>query len=467
MRKYIILTLVLACISAGGILWAYTDINGQQDDITIKETIEAGKAEATKGIKVSTRILDPTYRLSWDTDMFLDGSGDIKSDTKFVYDRKHEIKFHNVKEDRYQVIDRFSYCNIAYMDLESHLEEDEPIGPDMSKDMLKKAIEAAGDKGKYVWNCNLDDYTSCLPIELYTECIYSDHVMLDTDSDADNRFYSWTEYFQIPVPKDYAYQVEIDRESFDNDMTSVTTRERKDRDSLYEVNSDGFWDGEQLYLAISGVESIGTGRVFAECPAEKRGIHVFPTSTVPYPHLEFDQGKLVYPTDAGEKVINLTQSPDGKTIYLLTKDDNGLSVDIIDKDTYRCRQKVKLSTSFTHTTDFQFSQTGDNWVFYSLDGSEFVLLAEQDGVYNEAVANRAKNLFYVDYMGCDYDGERLAIAIMERDSNVIETQIRVFDKDGCLYRGRFDYSNAHTYYDKEGYAYDYDKRVYVEFTDEI
>ena len=58
------------------------------------------------------------------------------------------------------------------------------------------------------------------------------------------------------------------------------------------------------------------------------------------------------------------------------------------------------------------------------------------------MADTVGGLFNGAYIDCDYNRDRLAIVTTEWDSDVIETQLRVFDKDGCLYRGRFDYSNA-------------------------
>lgn len=467
MRKYIILTLVLACISAGGILWAYTDINGQQDDITIKETLEAGKAEATKGIKVSTRILDPTYRLSWDTDMFLDGSGEIKNDTAFCYDRNHEVKFHNVKEDKYQLVDKFNHDAAHFTRAELETGEGRAPGTPFPMKLMKDAYDASGGKSPFTWQCHLDDYMDYFPVEIYTDCLYYDHTMLNTDENINGgKNIDWTEYFHFSIPKDFPYLVQILENGGEDPVVFCMMASEKD-DYYYRLNSDGFWDGEAMYLAVSGIEEVGSGDIFMDAPEDKRGIHLIPTVDHGRPFIDMDQAKLVYPTNPGAKIIDLAESPEGKTIYLLTLEGETLMADVIDKKSMTCRQKLQLSLNIKYPGAFTLSIPGDEWICYSFTSGTFVFLAKEQGNYRESIKNTIGGIFEEGYIDCAYDGERFAIAMTEWDSNVIETQLRVFDKDGCLYRGRFDYSNAHTYYDKEGYAYDYDKRVYVEFTDEI
>ncbi len=465
MRKYIIMALVLTCLSTGGILWAYIDINGQQDDITIKETIEAGKQSATKGIKVTAKVLDSQFRLNWNTDMYLDGSGKIKSQTDFIYDRNGEIRFHDIAEDRYQVTERFQYRTSHFSQDAIQNEKDEMLDTGIPAEMLKTAYDASGDKERFTWQGYLDDYTDYLPVDLYTDCPDSDHTMLDTDQDLESQFNSWSSYFQLPVPKDYPYQIEINKNGFE-DLIEIRMTATEADESYCTANSDGFWDGATLYLAISGMEESSSGDIFAECPDEKRGIHVFPTKTEPYPYLEFDQAEMVYPIPSGTKVINLTQSQDGKTLYLLTKKQEQLTVDIIDKKTYTCRQQLGLSKTSEYTSDFELSMVGEDWILYSLGRGEFVLLAENQGAYEEVMENCVGGLFLEGYEDCAYDGERLAVVTIDRDSVVVETTLFVFDKRGCLYRGCFDYDIARSSFTDDDSSYHYQKRVDIEFIDD-
>ncbi|MBR3786124.1 MAG: hypothetical protein IKJ77_06950 [Firmicutes bacterium] len=465
MRKYILTTLVLACIAAGGILWAYGVINGQQDDIAIKETIEAGSSEATKGIKVSTKVLDPTYGLNWNTDMFLDGSGNLQSRTDFQYDRLHKESLHESAEDRHMVTERFCY-DLAHLNKEDLESKEELImGTLLPMELAKNAWLAAGDRKEFIWHGCLDDYMEYFPICIYTDCPSYDHPILNTTSDVHDQRIDWSSYFQFPIPKDFPYQVKIRKDRVDG-LSEFTMMTGNEDEASYAVDSDGFWDGDRLYLAVSTMEEVGSGEIFVECPDEKRGIHIFPTEGEPVYYIDFEKAEMVYPIASGIKVINLTQSEDGRTLYLLTKDQSGLTVDVIDKASMKCRQKLQLTESFAHTASYEVSKAGKDWVFYAFD-RKFVLITEQNGVYEEVMADTVGGLFNGAYIDCDYNGDRLAIVTTEWDSDVIETQLRVFDKDGCLYRGRFDYSNAQYYYDEKGGGYGYDKRVFVEFTDEI
>ena len=466
MRKYIILALILTCISAGSILWAHTDMDHRKDDITVKETVEAGKQDATEGVKISTKVQDNTYKLNWNTDLFLDGSGDIKSETEFIYDRNHEIKFHDVSEDHYVAVERFQY-DVSHLSTNAFKKETgELLGTGIPIEMIRDAYAAAGDREVYTWKGCLDDYTDYLPVEIYTECPDYDHTMLDVDADLNSNYHSWTNYFQMPVPKNFGYELKINKHGFEG-LIEITKAASDVEESYYTADSDGFWDGENLYIAISGMEEEGSGEIFVECPDEKRGIHTFPTEMKPYPHLKFAQGELVYPIASGLKVIDLIQSQDEKTLYLLTKGDNGLCVDIIDKETMNCRQKVQLSKNFEHTADFQLSKVGEDWVLYSFGRGDFILLAEEKGIYEEVIENTVSGRFYESEMDCVYDGKRLAVVTIDDDSVVVETQLRIFDETGCVYRGRFDYDIARSPYDEESETSEYMKRVYVEFTDEI
>lgn len=470
MRKYIILALLLTCLSAGAIFWAYTGINAQQEDITIKETVEAGKAEAAEGLYITAEVQDRPYELSWKVDMHLNGSGRIKSKTDFSYDPNRNIKLHRLTEDRYFAVEEFCY-DTAYFDV-AELQAQTYLAPGthMPMKVLKAAFDAAKDRKReedFTWNCYLDDYMDYFPVSMYTECLYYDHTMLETHNDADGERIDWTNYFKIPVPKDFSYQVEIKKKEFNTRFTmKIPNSDYEDETVSYQLNSDGFWYGEAFYLAISGMEEAGSGEIFAECPAEQRGIHVFPTVGTSYTFLDFKKGEMVYPIPSGSKVIDLEQSQDGKTLYLLTKNQDALIVDIIDKETFVCRQKLQLSKSLEYTASFGVCKTGDNWVFYSFNRGEFALIAEEDGIYEEVIGNTIGHLFEDAYINCDYNGNRLAVVTTQWDSDAIEAQLRVFGKNGCLYRGRFDYSFSPPYYHEWAETdSEYDKRVYVEFTD--
>jgi len=113
-----------------------------------------------------------------------------------------------------------------------------------------------------------------------------------------------------------------------------------------------------------------------------------------------------------------------------------------------------------------FRFAGEKGIFLLFEKGIFLFLDEVDGAYREVLVNTIGHPMETPYIDCDYDGERLVIALIDWESSVIESQLRVFDKSGCLYRGRFDYSHGQYYYDEE-HGPGYEKRVFVEFTDEI
>jgi len=467
MRKYILTTLVLACIAAGGILWAYGGINGQQDDIAIKETIEAGKTEATKGIKVTTKIQDPAYNLNWTTDLLLDGSKDIKTETEFTYDPQQKVKMFEDLSDTYYVMDKFSqhFIHLSSWDAE----KDEILGTGLPMKLLEDAYKASGDEQSFAFDCHLDDYMDYLPVELDFNSYDYDKNRLQFTDDIYGNPIDWTNYFQFPVPKKFLYQVSIDKEGHIEDASmgiSFMAVSENDGGFYYDVQSDGFWDGDNLYLAVNGIEETGTKEILSNVPAEKRGIHRIPTKTQQYTYLNLPKAKLVYQIEADAQVLCLRESEDGKTLFLITKNPDGLVMDVIDKETFRCKQKLDLNQKAQGKEFYMFRFAGEKGIFLLFEKGIFLFLDEVDGAYREVLVNTIGHPMETPYIDCDYDGERLVIALIDWESSVIESQLRVFDKSGCLYRGRFDYSHGQYYYDEE-HGPGYEKRVFVEFTDEI
>lgn len=467
MRKYIVTTLVLVCIAAGGILWSYLGINSQQDDITVKETIEAGKAEATKDIKVTTKIQDDEYDLNWTTDMFLSGGKDVKTKTEFTYDPQKKVKMFEDLSDTYYVMDKFSqhFIHLASWDTE----KEEFLDTGLPMKLVEDAYKASGEEESFVSDCYLDDYVDYLPVELDVNSYDYGKNLLQMSNDDYGNPIDWTSYFQFPVPEKFLYQVGIDKESRIADTSiaiSLTAVSENDGGFYYDVCSDGFWDGKDLYLAVSGIEETGTQKILSSAPAGKRGIHRIPTKSQQYTYLELAKGRLVYSIDEEELVLRLRESEDGKTLFLLTKSPDGLALHVIDKETFQRRQKLDLNQKVNGKEFYLLKFAGEKGIFLLFERGVFLFLDEENGVYKEVLTNTIGHPEEAPYIDCDYDGERLAIALIDWESNVIETQLHVFDKDGSLYSGRFDYSHAQYYYDEE-YGSGYEKRVFVEFTEEI
>lgn len=467
MRKYIIIPLVLVCLATAGILWAYIDINSQQDDITVKETIEADKAEATKGIKVTTKIQDDMYRMNWTTNLFLTGNKDNKTEAEFTYDPQRKIRMFEDLSDTYYVMDKFSqhFIHLASWDAE----KEEILDTGIPMKLAEDAYQASGDEQNFVFDCYLDDYMDYLPVEPdLSSYDYGNNWVQLTDDIYGNPI-DWTSYFQFPVPEKFLYQVGIDKESRIADTSiaiSLMAVSENDGGFYYDVCSDGFWDGKDLYLAVSGIEETGTKKILSSIPAGKRGIHRIPTKSQQYTYLELSKGQLVYQIDADELVLRLRESEDGKTLFLLTKSSDGLALHVIDKETFQRRQKLDLNQKVNGKEFYLLKFAGEKGIFLLFERGVFLFLDEENGEYKEVLTNTIGHPGEAPYIDCDYDGERLAIAFIDWESNVIETQLHVFDKDGSLYSGRFDYSHAQYYYDEE-YGSGYEKRVFVEFTDEI
>ena len=466
MRKYIIISLVLVCLASAGLLWAFADINGQQDDITVKETSEGGKVEATKGIKVTTKIQDERYKLNWTTDMYLAGTKDIKTETQFTYDRQGDIKLLDDITTKYCLMDSFSqhFIHLSTWDEEKA----EVLGTGLPMKLAKDAYDASGDEEEYQFYCNLDDYMDYLPITL--DIKDDPYVMsrINLSYDIDHKLLDWTHYFRFPIPEDFSYMVDVQKPArlVDHEI-SLDFMAVSDKSFYYEVKSDGVWDGENLYLAVSGIENVADGNILSNLPPDKKGIHVFPTKAQQNVYLDLAQGKRVYQIDQDAQVLCLRESENGDTLYLVTESPDGVMLEVVDKKTFACIQMLPLNQKVAGKEFNQFRFAGDHGIFLLFERGVFLLIEEKDGVYEEALTGNIGHIIEESCIDCDYDGERLVIAMIDWESNVIESQVRVFDKTGCLYRGRYDYTNSQYYYDEDDGGWGYEKRVYVEFTDEI
>ena len=464
MRKYIILTLLLACISVGGILWAYIEINGQQDDILVTEMVEAGKKEFAAGIKINTKVLDEEYNLYWNTDMDFDAAGTMGSKTDFVYDRYEDpVEIYQDLEDYYYLSDTFNFHSASYTGLDLKTTTADELGG-MPVALIQEAVDEAKEERSATIVRDLDDYMESLPMRLDFSSYEDDANRFEASYAADGRP-DWTSYLQYPVPQNFTYEISVETAS-SGELTHLAIEHAKSEEVWYETNSKGTEDGENLYLAVSAIVDGENGKIISDCPAEKKGIHRIPIVKEEYgSFLDLEQGRVVYPIEAEEQVADLRLSEDGTDIILITKSDYQYTLHVIDKNTMKAKQKQALMRLQESDESIRYSVFRDGWIFLFYEDGGFLLLEEKDGIYRQTIYGSVDGWYYKSGLDCDYDGTRLAIVTLDDEATVIEPVLWIFDKDGCLYKGRYQHTMGPYLNEEDEDSWNYLKRVYVEFTD--
>lgn len=163
--------------------------------------------------------------------------------------------------------------------------------------------------------------------------------------------------------------------------------------------------------------------------------------TVPVPR--YDRMELVYPMTWGEeRLVDLTATPDGRSVQLVTRDGEGLWLTSI-VDGGQVLQRQRLPEEITAEGGLAISAYDDfltvmddagEFAVYALDaqGAATFEFRGVSGAVGESEAVYWNMQMFRNNQELAYDGERLAVAGWE--------WVQIYDQTGRLYTGRCDLS---------------------------
>lgn len=340
MRKYIVLTALLAVISVAGLFFAYSQINPQKDDVTVTETVLAGDRTKAEGIELAVEVQSGRRNMYWTTVSRILEKG-LETQTYFSHQKGEQTLYMTNKNYMRKLDDSIKLeHDITYggsgvgeggsINLESTA-KDYRIPYAMALDAAN-ATPAGKSKTSILY---LKDYNENFPLVFSynrSHRIFS--------SDASLVDYS---YFKMPAPDNMFYAVEIEKGP--KDEIRYLGSAPVDDDNNYTVDSDGVIVGETLYMAISSV-SAGPhypDKIVADIAPEQRGIHAIPLKeNGEMRNIDLEHAKTVFRLDDHERVIRMVYREEEKAFHLYTEDDGKLWFSVVDKGTMTRKQKLYL-----------------------------------------------------------------------------------------------------------------------------
>ncbi|MBR4020375.1 MAG: hypothetical protein IKI99_03600, partial [Firmicutes bacterium] len=402
MKKTIFVMLALVIVAACGVGVAYDHMSGLWKNIKMTETTIFGDRQMADGLQVtSSYLVDydiPNWKVTYDF-----GSKKVigwnKAEKEITINRDDADIFLCPVEVWYESAE-------PGIDALAQRVEAIETQTGISKNDILAAAETA-EKGKRTKEIfYFKDYMERLPVMLILSGI---DLHLDVKVNRTK--------MDIPVPEGAKLVLEIKK----NEKGDVTWWELySDFETLY-IESDGAFDEEWLYLAVTGIgvevygeeEKLIYTKHLYNAGVETHGVHKMPFNYGEQnAWANLDQAELVYPLEAGEQVMHLAKSHDEKNLLLFTKIDGNLYLSVIEKATMNCSQKMLL---IRDAGEFFEVMQKENFFLYLDDRKQFAVIDTSAEIYRlHFTGTLEMPLDDIDELDAVFNGDRFAIAYYPR-----------------------------------------------------
>ncbi len=380
MRKAMILYAVLVAVAIGGMCWAHAALTTAQDDVSLTEIAAYGDASAADGLTVLTHA-QLARHLLWNTAYTFGQTPQTHTDSLFSVPLLswQEDNTHRQVFELYTALEASGSGSGDMLDNQAF---------DSVAEMLHDVASRTRNGVRRSENLNIRDYYDYYPISVDVYGYYfvgngdNGQSVYQPGNNAEVRE-AFTNYFQLAVLETDIMTVDIQK---DNNGNAVEIRTAlKDSVSLSAVS---FATESGIYFALNtnGITD------FSNTPGGF-GIYMLPASTMrdnngkPITTLEYQRLQTVYPLNMSVYIQSLQLSEDGRCINLITKEDGGLYLTVIEIATMTEKQKLPLFAAMEDASVRMLNMV-DGLLFVLLDDDRF-MLAEQreDSTYEPMLAD--------------------------------------------------------------------------------
>ncbi len=400
MKKSFALLLALLVVSVAGFTAAHITLDGKKTAVKLEQTILYGDETAAEGLKATLNsIFGRNIAIATHRNF---GAGAAVG-TSFQYSRK--VNDYTQPAETYMYIAPLA-INPGFVYGENN-EELAKYG--MNKVFLNISAETKlGEQtNKTVYLHDYFDY-----FELWVEA-YSTNGALGYNSTEDLRLSkAISDYLRIPVPEDCWVNVQVDRRQDSPGINRSITSMSEDIPTF-----DNYCcaDGGNLYFAFS--DATDDGKTLLDTRHIKGGYGIFrlPLGKDKNGTTQFDADKLdtAYPLKPGTRINGLYLSKDGARLLLITREDGGCVLTVIDIKTMTQLQRTELFKLTDLDYPSQFRDGGNYVAATSGLGSVTLLEMQNDGTYEREIASSLPAELRYTLAG-DYsfawDGERLCLS---------------------------------------------------------
>lgn len=360
MRKWRILSALLAVVLAAGIGFSAAQVQAAGRNVTFAETVlTGGGASDFEGLHVQAQYAFDGC-LHWDVDYAPGHGGSAVSSVRYA-----------PPHGRQEQPDAF-WLTTGLSGMETYSSE-EPLDDGIAA-MIERVRENAPSKiAPYSEVLNAEDYLTELPVRVADAPDWLNTEAVEA-------------LFHVPLPEHMAVQVRVFHDS-GAELTAVGDGAVDCWcDSV--VGEDAVWftadfvKGDDIWYSGGGV------------------------------YRAADTAELLYPLPAESRTRYLSRSEDGARLRLITKENDAFTLTVLDADTGAALQTLALPVEAGK--DVYNTQEADGDLLL-MAGEKFLLLAEaEDGTYSLAMEGgfEGDEAFRgsAPWRTFAYDGERLAIA---------------------------------------------------------
>ena len=332
MKRWRILSLLLAVLAAGGLLAAGLFVSAAGRNVVYDETILQGAAEDFSGVVVhaKNRIRNEVL---WETD-YRPGSG-LKTDTTA----------------------RYGVSDWAYIDLppsvhcSSYLTNAPMIRNGDEADLMVESVASRTPVGEtHEEVIRAADWYEFFPITVWMDGDGTDSVQTEAE-------------LKIPVPEDYFVRVIVSRP--DSAQFSFTIREEAFRGPTLDAVSAGVTDGDAAHCWFA----LDTGSLDTSLLPGGGGVMQMDSAD--------SEVKSAYSLPVGTRVVDLWLSEDESTLYVLHSLDGAHTVTALRTEDMAVRQEIALPIAAEAALEPTI-RDGETVLLPATDGTLTVLTAGDD-----------------------------------------------------------------------------------------
>lgn len=448
MKRSIITAGLVFVIALAGLAITYFYVNGQQDQVNIRETVLKGDPAAAEGITLKFKTCDvDTGQLLWNTDYRISSGAQARSEFQRVTNGRYCEDWDKNEASFYE-----AFPSGHNSDEENSVEK----FPSSAIEDLIKDIAGRTKNGETLTETyQMKDYFDYYPLDLQVDMTEEKpYIGVNT---------STSDYFKIPAPENYPLDVSVTKDGQGN----ITSYDILSAGNSLTVDTKSLCTSDGCYLALDTpyyttdyvTEESGDENTTIKIPLsdKMRAIHYLPfiakeKDDQKWYEVDWKNARPVYMIPAGVKVSDIQSSPDGKNLLLFTEEQGQTYFSVIDMESMKLLQKICLVHD-KKTSYMVMKNHGDDILVF-LENGQFYLFTQKGNQYTMELSDHLYRMSVLKdvsmrppFLSFDYDGKRLAIAATDV-GDLLEVYncscyLFLFDKEGLQYAGYYKNSLSH------------------------
>lgn len=462
MKKAMVLAILLPVLLLCGMGYAVAQLNGQEDEVVLTETVLYGDVEETWGLtaQISTTLYDYLY---WDTTHHFDQVSRTETESRFYPVRNAQISPPDYYIELWDGLHGGMSASGRWDELEK-ADLEEVSGLELAYWELAQKTRPGEKQSATI---RMKDYYDYYPVRVevhlqnafYTDWDFERALYPDPRATYSNEeememlrtlYRDFEQFFRIPVLDTEEKEIHLERDEDGNICSwGYSGTEEGDRYNLYSMRTTA---EDTCYLAISNRSGNGALMDTSHIPGGY-GVYAIPYTPTGDRNVESivhsDRLAMVYPLEERESVCWMQVTEDQQRLVLLTEDGESFTLRVIRREDMATLQElrypageepVEISSIFWEEDHMLLRLSGDVLVLFTL---------LDDGTYKQVFSVEADPTgvlgipLWINQTVTAWNGEKLAVLMEDNsryedgDATYCGVELAVYDESGLLYYGEY------------------------------